>query len=330
MKPKREYAFDILRIISMFMVIVIHVSNVYSRRYGLISTNDFLGSLVYNTVCRVSVPIFLMISGALLLDRKFEKEKYLKRILKFIIIIIVWDAIYLLWEYLYLGKTHDKLYRLLWDPYRAHLWYLYTLVLLYFLQPALKWILEKLPKKAKWILLILWLALSTYSIFNHKVSMYFTQFSYIGYFILGKYLYDWIKKHVTKDHNYIEAGIIIVCMMMSIMLNFKASLEYDMFYKSYFAYRTPFIMLPSFAFYAYVITNFKKQTISKLTAMLSEVSLGVYLIHGIFLDIIVHELMPYLKCTTFITIPICAIIIFILSITSVYLLRKIKPLQRIL
>ena len=93
---KREYAFDILRVIAMIMVITVHVSNVYSRSFGIISNNAFLVSLVFNTISRISVPIFLMISGALLLDREFNKEKYLKRLIKFIILIIVWDIVYLI------------------------------------------------------------------------------------------------------------------------------------------------------------------------------------------------------------------------------------------
>lgn len=330
MKNKREYAFDILRVVSMFMVIVVHVSNVYSRSYGSISMNDFLASLIYNTIFRVSVPIFLMISGALLLDRKFDKEKYWKRLWKFVLIIIVWDVIYLVWEYLYLGATYSPLYKLLWEPYRAHLWYLYTVVLLYFLQPGLKWALDRMSKKTKWIVLIIWLALSTYSIFNNSVSHYFTQISYIGYFVLGKYLYDFIKKHVTKKHNWIEILIIVVCMAMSIILNYVASLKYDKFYNAYFAYRTIFIMLPSFAFYAYVITNYQKDGINKWIALLSELSLGVYLIHGIFLDIVVHEIKLHFNISAYIAIPIYATIILILSVASVYILRKIKPLQKII
>ena len=74
MNSKREYSFDILRVISMCMVIIIHVSNVYSRSYGIISNKSFLFSLIFNTISRISVPIFLMISGALLLERDFNKR----------------------------------------------------------------------------------------------------------------------------------------------------------------------------------------------------------------------------------------------------------------
>ena len=137
-KIKREYSFDILRVVSMIMVITIHVSNVYSRSFGVIGNKSFLVSLVFNTCARVSVPIFLMISGALLLDREFNLKKYLKRLFKFIVLIVVWDIVYLVWEYLYLGVTYDNLYKLLLEPYRAHLWFLYTILILYALQPILR------------------------------------------------------------------------------------------------------------------------------------------------------------------------------------------------
>ena len=142
MKKTREYSFDILRVVSMCMVVIIHVANVYSRSFGLIGNKSFAVSLFFNTVSRISVPIFLMISGALLLDREFNLKKYIKRLIKFILLIIVWDAIYLIWEYLYLGTTYDKLYNLLLNPYRAHLWFLYTIVVLYAIQPLLRLILN--------------------------------------------------------------------------------------------------------------------------------------------------------------------------------------------
>ena len=195
MENKREYSFDILRVVSMIMVIIVHVSNVYSRSFGIIGNKSFLISLVFNTISRISVPIFFMISGTLLVDRSFNKKKYFKRIIKYILLIIVWDIIYLIWEYLYLGVTYDKLYMLLFEPYRAHLWFLYSILLLYILQPLMKLFIDKSNKVVKIILLILWLVFSTLSMINIMIANIFTIFSYIGFFIIGKYLYDYIKEH---------------------------------------------------------------------------------------------------------------------------------------
>ncbi len=325
---KREYAFDILRVIAMIMVITVHVSNVYSRSFGIISNNAFLVSLVFNTISRISVPIFLMISGALLLDREFNKEKYIKRLVKFIILIVVWDVIYLVWEYLYLGITYDKLYKLLFEPYRAHLWFLYTILLLYAIQPVLRIIKQKANKNIKIILLLLWLVFSTLSIINVFIANVFTIFSYIGFFVLGKQLYDFIKENDLKKYNYIAIIIIIISIVISIYLNYTTSLKYHLFYNLYFAYRTPFIIAASFALYILVISNYKKDTLNKVIMKFSDLSLGVYLIHGIFLDVTVKSFM-YPKIHPIIGIPLFVTIIFICSIISVYILKKIKYLKKI-
>ena len=185
---EREYSFDILRVIAMIMVIVIHVSNVYTRSFNFIDSTSYLIALIFNTISRVSVPIFFMISGALLLDRKFELKKYKKRVLKILLLIVVWDILYLIWEYLFLGTKYDNLLHLFIEPYRAHLWFLYTLIIIYLLQPLFKLILDKLNNTLKIVLFILWLFLSTLSMYNSTVSNIFTIFSSIGFFILGKYL----------------------------------------------------------------------------------------------------------------------------------------------
>lgn len=323
---KREYAFDILRAVSMIMVITIHVSNVYSRSFGVIGNGSFIVSLIFNTISRISVPIFLMISGALLLDREFNKRKYFKRLIKFIILIIVWDIIYLVWEYYYLGITYDKLYKLLFEPYRAHLWFLYTILLLYAIQPILRIIINKSNNTIKIILLVIWILFSTLSIVNYYISIYFTVFSYIGFFILGKYLYDYAKNNDLKKYNILFIFIMIICFAISIVLNYTESIRRHTFYNFYFAYRVPFIMIPSFLFYIMVINNYTKDTLNKIIMKLSDLSFGVYLIHGIFLDVTV-KLFIYQSINALIGIPMFTIIIFICSIISVYILKKIKLIK---
>ena len=329
MSKTREYSFDILRVIAMCMVIIVHVSNVYSRSYGLISDSSFISSLIYNTISRISVPIFLMISGSLLLDRNFNKTKYFKRLIKFLLLIVVWDIIYLIWEYLYLGLTYDKLYNLIYTPYRAHLWYLYTILTLYAIQPLLKKILDKSSNKIKYLLLFIWFLLSSLSIVNSTIANVFTIFSYIGFFVLGKYLYDFIKSNDLKKYNILWIVLIILCITTSIFLNYTYSHKYETFYNLFFAYRTPFIIISSISLFILVISNYKKDSVPKVIKMLSDVSLGVYLIHGIFLDITIKE-FNYYNLHSVIGIPIFFIMILIGSVISVLILKKIKYVNKII
>lgn len=326
---KREYSFDVLRVIAMTMVIVIHVANVYGRRFALISHSSYLVSLVFNTVSRVSVPIFLMISGALLLDRAFDKKKYFQRIKKFIILIAICDIVYLVWEYFIFGNTYDKLYILLYKPYRAHLWYLYTVVILYAVQPLLRWILNKSNKQVKVLLLCLWIFIAFGGMYNKILASYFTQFVYIGYFVVGKYLYDYIKSHDLRKYNKPLILTMIVFFAASISLNYTKSIRFDRFYKLYFAYRTPFIMIPSLAFFTLIISNYRKDSVSKPIMLLSDLSLGVYLFHGIFLDI-TRRFFSYPDIHSIFGIPVFSVDIFICSVLLVYFLKKVPYIKTLI
>ena len=115
----------------------------------------------------------------------------------------------------------------------------------------------------------------------------------------------------------------IICFLLSITLNYTTSIKYNQFYNLFFAYRTPFIILSSFAFFALVISNYQKQNLSKIMIKLSDVSLGVYLIHGIFLDITAKTFV-YSSINSLIGIPTFSVIIFILSIISTLILKKVK------
>jgi surface polysaccharide O-acyltransferase-like enzyme len=69
MMNKREHIFDILRIVSMFLVIVVHICNIYMRMYPKINIADYIVADLFNSISRIAVPIFFMISGSLLLDK---------------------------------------------------------------------------------------------------------------------------------------------------------------------------------------------------------------------------------------------------------------------
>lgn len=327
---KREYSFDVLRVIAMTMVIVIHVANVYGRRFALISHSSYLVSLVFNTVSRVSVPIFLMISGALLLDRAFDKKKYFQRIKKFIILIAICDIVYLVWEYFIFGNTYDKLYILLYKPYRAHLWYLYTVVILYAVQPLVRLLLNKCNKPMKIILLCIWVVIAFGGIYSKTLALnVFSQIGYMGYFVIGKYIYDYAKKHDLRKYNIPLILIMIVLFGISVYLNYTKSIRFDRFYKLYFAYRTPFIMIPSLAFFTLIISNYRKDSVSKPIMLLSDLSLGVYLFHGIFLDI-TRRFFSYPDIHSIFGIPVFSVDIFICSVLLVYFLKKVPYIKTLI
>ena len=89
----RKAYLDVLRTFATMGVIVIHVAS--NNWYGNIGSFDWIIYTIYISVCRISVPIFFMISGALILGKDYTiKDLYLKKIMKLIIFLIMWSLIY--------------------------------------------------------------------------------------------------------------------------------------------------------------------------------------------------------------------------------------------
>lgn len=94
-----EY-FDVLRVIAMLAVILNHSFGHFSVDECLKYQNTLIWHVdnTLNTFTRFNVPIFLMISGALLLkNEKSESVEYLfkKRIPRILVPFLVWDMIYI-------------------------------------------------------------------------------------------------------------------------------------------------------------------------------------------------------------------------------------------
>lgn len=75
----RKYYIDYLRVVLMIGVIILHVSA--NNWYGYVETNRWIVFTIYSAICRVAVPCFFMISGALFLDdsKKLEYMKFAKK-----------------------------------------------------------------------------------------------------------------------------------------------------------------------------------------------------------------------------------------------------------
>jgi len=95
---KRDNRLDLLRVISMIMVVIIHIANYYCRAFNDIDKISYLGALIFNTISRISVPFFFMISGATLLNKEYDKQKNNDRIIRKFITLFVITVVYFIWD----------------------------------------------------------------------------------------------------------------------------------------------------------------------------------------------------------------------------------------
>lgn len=99
-QKKRLVYLDFLRIVAILTVLYCHTGTGAYMLHTL--TDNTLKQIVcifISSFCRIGVPLFFMISGALLLNKEESfKDLYLKRVLRFLIILIIFSAI----RYIYL------------------------------------------------------------------------------------------------------------------------------------------------------------------------------------------------------------------------------------
>lgn len=320
MKTKeRIFYYDFLRAFAIIAVILCHI-DVF---YGSLNTPlQILCKLTINDIGRMGVPIFLMISGALLLNRDYELSDFLKR--RFARIIYP----FIFWMALILGGmfcVNESLTNM-WNVFIGNpsiKWYFWTLIGIYLFLPVINSFIQDYGEKGIEYFLIIWLITIILKTFNHyplfpNFSLdYFT--SYIGYPILGYYLAN--KEFKLNKMKLIMIGIIIF--LVSI-ISF-VYLDYHGLIGPIYLNIPMILMVSSF----YVIfkninklNSMKNNWIGKIITSLSICSYGMYFSH-----VIVLKALSLFNPHSNLLFPVMVILMIFLSWLAVFIVSKIPYLK---
>lgn len=149
-QPKRLLHLDLLRLVAIYLVIFNHTGD---RGYMLFA--DSIGSGMYfpymlvSIFCKIAVPIFFMISGALLLPKQESLGRlFSKRILRMVLVLILISVPYYAWLH---GARNLDISRFLTYIYEnsasTSLWYLYSYVALLLMMPFLRSMVRAMQEK---------------------------------------------------------------------------------------------------------------------------------------------------------------------------------------
>ena len=151
--------FDWLRLFAMFFVIFMHSASSFLR--GQITPGWHAANLL-TAISFTAVPLFFMLSGALLLtDERTTDVKLLfrRRLPRVLLPLLFFSIIAVLWVMYRDGQTTEKAVKTLLmgmnKPVYRHLWYSYTLAGLYLISPFLYRLIHALDEKLERFLLFL-------------------------------------------------------------------------------------------------------------------------------------------------------------------------------
>ena len=251
-----------------------------------------------------AVPLFVMISGALLLGRQYKIIDFLKKRLSRIIIpFIFWVIITIILGILFLDKGFTYEYCIniflgMGGSLGVHFWFIWMLIGLYLFIPIINSFVNEYGLKGVEYFLIIWIitiVLNTIGLLPfYKLELsYFTGF--LGFTVLGYYLKNKeinIKKTSKKLLFILTIMGFISALLISIYLTNTWSTKSNYVGGNLPIIRlisctTIFLLFKTFNENTNKLSKFLKDTIiGKITLSLSICSYGIYLVHLVIFYII--------------------------------------------
>lgn len=343
----RESNFELMRIISMFMIVLWHIiihGNMLNNSSGIIQL--FLYFIL--TICIVHVNSFVMVTGYFQAEKDFSLKKFIKLFnlewfYRAIIVIIL----------VLLGATTlskvDFLRELLPIGSYKNYWFLNCYLVLYLISPFLnKFIAACNQKEFRHCLIISFILFSIVAYFTGNATISnngSTILQFIFLYLLGAYLH---KYPISNNYHFIHFSkekkqlifmflAIFFCIINFLMLSFSIFVRNldssiiksfaDTIYNEVYWYSNPFVIIQTIFYFLFFETLTIK---SKIINRISNTTLGVYLIHdNSFIRNIIYKLLNidngnmidfkmlfYMIIVMFIIFITCSFIEFIRNIIS--------------
>ena len=230
---------SILRIIASLAVVMIHTCNTITNNLETFNPTSYQYKIIVtiNSLSNWSVPMFFMITGALLLrkDRKICYRdcvcKYTKRILLSLFIFGVpfaWLEIFAETRTVSLNCVLDGVVRVISGDSWGHLWYLYELIGVYLCLPVIKAFTDKAARTdirtTLTVMFLFNLLIQTSNGIIPVIGFYLpVRTSAIFYLMLGRYLDEKIPEFIYKyKHLLFFIACISIIALSLIALNYTS------------------------------------------------------------------------------------------------------------
>jgi surface polysaccharide O-acyltransferase-like enzyme len=338
----------------VFGVIILHVAAVPVTRFAQLPSGEWAWANAYDALVRPCIPVFIMISGSLLLTRaEWNVSSFVRsRILRVGVPFVAWSLLYAAWS----GLVHDKpvgfgrfFYHLaagMTDPVYTHLWYLPLILSLYLLFPILRVYVANASAAGLVYFGALWFFASAVrplieTGLGIPIGYYLTPVvGYVGYFVLGAALRSHAPDRLPARWLAICAGVFVIAYAVTALgtyqLTVRNSGTLDETLYSHFAPNVAAMSLTVFALLRHAGAALERglradSPVLRFTAFMGTASFGVYLVHMMVLELFSYGWLGFslgpLSFHPAMSIPITALVIFVVSLAISGLMRQSRLLR---
>jgi len=340
----RDIRYDVLRAIAAFSVVTLHTSaQVVGNRPDVTSAYWWIGNVI-DACTRWSVPVFIMVSGALLLGETGPFSDSwrcaMKRVGRTLRVLLVWSAVYFIVRVMASDRASAGQFVrdfIFGSPY-YHLWYLYMLIGMYYVAPYVNRVFTQLSQAERLILVFSLFAIAS-------VEMLLTRFvgavrprtglslfvEYLGYFVLGGLCREYLCHTAAKQYSRMRYLLVALFSSLVVAAAVGGALPYlgARAWGVMYCYLNPLVVIASYCAFGLALRTRGTGRFVRLISRLAPLTLGVYLVHPIFL-LLLHRSACWSSVTrSLVAVPLTALVAFLASCCSTWLVIRIRWLSRV-
>lgn len=329
---------ELMRAIAIAMVVAIHVAATYfyNSEMAAAATSNWKASAWVMGFLRPAVPLFIMISGTLLLQPSKASEPithfFKKRLAKILAPFIIWSAAFIGWRILFLNETitlGDAIVAFLSDKVYVHFWFMYVLLALYVITPVLRQLTKDISQTHLAYALGIWLVVESFIPLIQfylggelELISHLPMTDYIGFFLGGYYL---SRLKVPRPINRLLPTIYVAAAIVTGALTLHLNGVGDSIDDSMYSNLRPNTILMAVCLFlwlkdiSYMSGVSKNIILNGCIKLLSRFSFGIYLMHIMLVDLfqstyVMGLQINALPLSAFATIPLFSVIVLVLSI----------------
>lgn len=341
---------DLIRTVAIVLVIVLHASTETVTVADQMSPEGvtlWWTTNIYDSLARPAVPLFVMLSGALLLQPAKLDEPlgvfFKKRLNRIALPFLFWGIAYFAWRAFVNGETltaNSILQGVLTGPYN-HFWFLYLLVGLYLLTPVLRVLVAHIKRRTFSFLMILWfLGTAIVPLLGlvgdyHLNSNVFIVTGWLGYFLLGAYSIE-TRVRSTILYTVLTLGFAWTIIGTYLIVGTIGERVSHFFYDA-----ASFSMIgASFALFL-LLSAVPPNTLeelfprgNRLLRLISQSTIPIYLFHVMVLESLQKGFFGFqISLSTMnpvLEIPLITVITLLICLVVIYPLKKIPIVRRLI
>lgn len=345
---KRILSLDLIRVFAIVGVVAIHAENITASKTNYLGGISWWFANTVHSLVVVSVPLFIMLTGALILNKKDVSYAYVfkKIVREFLPPLVFWWGVYFFWAHRLNPVDWTFFFGKFFLTDTQHLYFLQVVIGLYLVTPVVSKFLQK-RKSTSILLLLAGLGVSLYQYLSFSIlgtydstNMLVIFIPFIFYLVLG---YRLLKVKIHKYWWVLLASIMLFLTTSISFTTYQNTLAYNAGNTTFWSpgggnlFWEPFtVSVICLASVVFVLLNniqnivpgiLNQKIVRTSLQLISEYSFGIYLIHPMVMDRLDHYFNLAIHLTTF---PLWLYylyrtgFVFIVSILLVWLLAQFK------